>query len=108
MDEDRFQGLYIGELLHDIGKISTPETILTKPGRLMEEEWALVRAHTKQGYAILKDAELPWPVAEMALHHHEWLDGSGYPDGISGDKLSLGVRILAVCDVVEAMSSFRP
>jgi len=100
--------LYLNGLLHDIGKISIPTSILTKPGELSEEEWALIRAHTKQGYNILKDANLPWPVAEVALQHHERLDGSGYPDGITGDKLSLEVSILAVCDVVEAMSSHRP
>jgi PAS domain S-box-containing protein len=108
LDEDRLQGLYIGGLLHDIGKISIPASILTKLGKLTEEEWALICAHPKQGYTILKDTSLPWPVADMALHHHERLDGSGYPHGISGDKLSLEVRILAVCDVVEAMSSHRP
>ena len=108
LDKDRLQGLYIGSLLHDIGKISTPESILSKPGKLTEEEWNLVRSHTKQGYEILKDTNLPWPVADMALHHHERLDGSGYPHGISGDKLSLENRILAVCDVVEAMSTHRP
>jgi len=108
LDEDRLTGLYIGGLLHDIGKISTPESLLSKPGELSEEEWNLLRAHAKQGYKILKDTDLPWPVADMAVHHHERLDGSGYPHGISGDKLSLEVRILAVCDVVEAMSSHRP
>jgi len=108
LDKNRLQGLYIGGLLHDIGKISTPEVILSKPGQLAEEEWALIHAHAKQGYLILKDTNLPWPVADMALHHHERLDGSGYPHGISGDKLSLEVRILGVCDVVEAMSSHRP
>ena len=100
--------LYIDGLFHDIGKVSIPRSILTKPGQLAEEEWALIRAHTKQGYSILKDANLPWPIAEAALQHHERLDGSGYPDGIAGDKLSLEVNILAVCDVVEAMSSHRP
>jgi len=108
LDNGRLQGLYIGGLLHDIGKISTPESILSKPGNLTREEWSLIRAHAQRGYDILKDADLPWPVAEMALHHHERLDGSGYPDGLSGDELSLECRILAVCDVVEAMSSFRP
>ena len=108
LDGDRLRGLYIGGLLHDIGKISTPESILSKPGELTDEEWNLVRAHAKQGYIILKDTNLPWPVADMALHHHERLDGSGYPHGISGDKLSLENRILGVCDVVEAMSSRRP
>jgi PAS domain S-box-containing protein len=100
--------LYFNGLLHDIGKISIPKSILTKPGELAEEEWALIRAHTKQGYNILKDANLPWPAAEVALQHHERLDGSGYPNGITGDKLSLEVTILSVCDVVEAMSSHRP
>ena len=108
LDKDRLQGLYIGGLLHDIGKVSIPASILTKPGALAEEEWALIRAHPKQGYRILEDTNLPWPVADMALHHHERLDGSGYPHGIKGDKLSLEVRILAVCDVVEAMGSYRP
>jgi PAS domain S-box-containing protein len=100
--------LYLDGLFHDIGKVSIPRSILTKPGQLAEEEWALIRAHTKQGYRILKDANLPWPIADAALQHHERLDGSGYPDGITGDKLSLEVSILAVCDVVEAMSSHRP
>jgi PAS domain S-box-containing protein len=106
--DDIVERLYFNGLLHDIGKISVPTSILTKPGELAEEEWAIIRAHTKQGYNILKDANLPWPVADAALQHHERLDGSGYPDGIKGDKLSLEVSILAVCDVVEAMSSHRP
>jgi len=108
LDKDRLKGLYIGGLLHDIGKISTPESILSKPGELTDEEWNLVCAHAKQGYLILKGTNLPWLVADMALHHHERLDGSGYPHGVSGDKLSLENRILGVCDVVEAMSSHRP
>jgi len=108
LDKHRLEGLYIGALLHDIGKISTPESILSKPGKLAEEEWALIRAHAKQGYEILNGGRFPWPVADMAVHPHERLDGSGYPHGISGDKLSLEVRILGVCDVVEAMSSHRP
>jgi len=108
LDEDRLQGLYIGGFLHDIGKVAIPAGILTKLGELTEEEWALICTHAKQGYNILKDISLPWPVADMALNHHERLDGSGYPHGIKGDKLSLEVRILAVCDVVEAMGSHRP
>jgi PAS domain S-box-containing protein len=108
LDKNTLQGLYIGGLLHDIGKISIPEGLLNKPGKLTEEEWNLIRTHARRGYDILKDAHLPWPVAEMALHHHERLDGSGYPDGISGEELSIEVRILGVCDVVEAMSTYRP
>jgi len=106
--EDMIERLYLEGLLHDIGKVSIPRSILTKPGELAGEEWALIRAHTKQGYSILKDADLPWPIADVAVQHHERLDGSGYPDGITGDKLGLEVSILAVCDVVEAMSSHRP
>lgn len=108
LGEDTVDRLYLDGLFHDIGKVSIPRSILTKPGKLAEEEWALIRAHTRQGYCILKDAHLPWPIAEAALQHHERLDGSGYPDGVAGDKLSLEVNILAVCDVVEAMSSHRP
>jgi len=107
LDKDRVQRLYVGSLLHDIGMISLPEAILSKTGKLTEEEWALVRSHTNRGYQILKDANFPWQVADMALHHHERLDGSGYPHGLGVDKLSLEVRILAVCNVVEAMSSHR-
>ncbi len=108
LGQDILQGLYIGGLLHDIGKISIPESILTRPGALGEEEWALVRSHARRGYEILKDTTFPWPVAEMALQHHERLDGSGYPEGISGDEIILEARILGVCDVVESMGSHRP
>ena len=106
--EDVVERLYFNGLLHDIGKISIPKSILTKPGELAEEEWAIIRAHTKKGYNILKDLNLPWPAADVALQHHERLDGSGYPNGIAGDELSLEISILAVCDVVEAMSFHRP
>lgn len=108
LDDDRLQGLYVGSMLHDIGKLSLPSTILTKPGKLTREEWNLVRSHSRRGFDILAEANLPWPVADMALKHHERLDGSGYPDGVSGDDLSLELRILGVCDVVEAMTSDRP
>lgn len=107
-DEDRLLGLYIGGLLHDIGKISIPSEILTHPGKLDDAEWSLIRSHPRRGHDILLTAAFPWPVAEMAAHHHERLDGSGYPDGLKGDQLSLEVRILAVCDVVDAMVSDRP
>jgi len=108
LDEEKLQALYIGSLLHDIGKAAIPEGILRKPGKLAEEEWGLVRTHPQRGYEVLKNTDLPWPVAELALHHHERLDGSGYPDGLKGDELCLEVRILAVCNVVDAMSARRP
>jgi len=108
LDRDKLLGLEIGGLLHDIGKISVPEPILNKPGPLGKEEWGLVRLHARRGHEILQASNLPWPVAEMALHHHERLDGSGYPEGIRGDEFSLETRILAVCNVAEAMSAHRP
>jgi len=107
--KDKLLGLYIGGLLHDIGKIVVPETILTKPGELNDIEWDMIKSHPEVGYhQILKDTDFPWPVAEMTLHHHERLDGSGYPDGIEGDQLTTEVRILSAVDVVEAMSTRRP
>ncbi|MBS3813264.1 PAS domain S-box protein, partial [Candidatus Bipolaricaulota bacterium] len=109
LEEERSLGLYLGGLLHDIGKIVVPETILTKPGELTDIEWQMIKSHPEVGYdKILKDTDFPWPVAEMTLHHHERLDGSGYPDGLKGDELTKEVRILAAVDVVEAMSTRRP
>jgi len=107
-DDERLQGLYIGAMLHDIGKLAVPVTILTKPGRLTANEWSLLRSHSVRGHEILKEASFPWPVADMALSHHERLDGSGYPHGLQGGQLQLEVLILGACDVLEAMSSFRP
>jgi PAS domain S-box-containing protein/putative nucleotidyltransferase with HDIG domain len=108
LPEDRVEGIYIGALMHDIGKISVPAEILAKPRRLDDAELNLVQAHTMVGYEILKKVEFPWPVAEMALQHHERLDGSGYPQGLKGDEITLEARILGVADVVEAMASHRP
>ena len=109
LNEDRLLGLYLGGVLHDIGKIAIPETILTKPGELKDVEWEMIRSHPEVGYdKILADTDFPWPVAEMTLHHHERLDGSGYPDGLEGDELTTEVRILGTVDVVEAMSTMRP
>lgn len=109
LDEDRLFSLYLGGVLHDVGKIAVPETILTKPGELTEIEWDMIKSHPEVGYdQILKDTDFPGPVAKMTLHHHERLDGSGYPDGLKGDQLSLEVRILGAVDVVAAMSACRP
>ena len=109
LNEDKLLGLYLGGILHDIGKIAIPETILTKPGDLKEVEWQMIRSHPEVGYdQILEDTDFPWPVAEMTLHHHERLDGSGYPDGLEGEELTREVRILGAVDVVEAMSTRRP
>ena len=109
LSKDRLLGLYLGGLLHDIGKIIIPETILTKPGKLKKVEWQMIKSHPEIGYhQILKDTDFPWPVADMTLHHHERLDGSGYPDGLEGDELTTEVRILGAVDVIEAMSTMRP
>ena len=108
LPEERVQGIYVGALVHDLGKIAVPAEILSKPGRLSEAEFNLIRQHPRVGYEILKPVPFPWPVAQMVLQHHERLDGSGYPQGLKGDDISLEARILAVADVVEAMSSHRP
>ena len=100
--------LEMAALVHDIGKLGVPAEILTKPGRLTALELQMIRQHPQNGHEILKDAGFPWPVAEIALQHHERVDGSGYPNGLAGDQVPLSARIVAVADVVEAMSSHRP
>jgi PAS domain S-box-containing protein/putative nucleotidyltransferase with HDIG domain len=107
-DQERLLGLYITGLLHDIGKLSIPAEMLTYPGRPTEEEWGIICSHPRRGYEILREAKFPWPVADIVLQHHERLDGSGYPKGLKDDEILLEARILAVADVVEAMSSHRP
>jgi HD-GYP domain-containing protein (c-di-GMP phosphodiesterase class II) len=95
-------------LIHDIGKISVPAEILNRPGILSEIEMTLIRMHPEIGYDMLKDADLPYPIAEIVMQHHERLDGSGYPKGLKGDEILAEAKILAVADVVEAISSHRP
>jgi PAS domain S-box-containing protein/putative nucleotidyltransferase with HDIG domain len=106
--EDRVDGLRVASKLHDIGKISVPAEILAKPARLTAIEMGIMRTHSEAGFEILKRVSFPWPVARMVRQHHERLDGTGYPDGLRGDEIMLEARILAVADVVEAMSSHRP
>ncbi len=108
LSEDRRQGLRLAAMVHDIGKLSVPSEILAKPGRLTNLEYQLVMAHAESGYEILKDVEFPWPVAEIVRQHHERVDGSGYPRGLSGEQILLEARILAVADTLEAMSTHRP
>ena len=95
-------------MIHDLGKISTPADILSKPGRLNEHEFGIIRSHPQAGYDILKEVEFPWPIAQIILQHHERMGGSGYPQGLSGEDILLEARILGVADVVEAMASHRP
>jgi putative nucleotidyltransferase with HDIG domain len=95
-------------LIHDIGKIKVPAEILSKPGPLDEVEYLLVKTHPMAGYNLLKNVDFPWPIAEIVLQHHERLDGSGYPLGLRGEEIRLESRIIAVADVLEAMTSDRP
>lgn len=101
-------GLKMAALIHDVGKLQIPGEILSKPSKLMEAEFTLVKTHSEAGRSILKDADFPWDIAQMVYQHHERLDGSGYPQGLMGLEIMLEARIIAVADVVEAMSSHRP
>ncbi len=100
--------VYIAGLLHDIGKISVPAGILSKPTRLKSAEMDLIREHAQAGFEIIRDVKFPWPVAEVVQQHHERIDGSGYPMGLKGDQILENAKIIAVADVVEAMMSHRP
>ncbi|MGC8874339.1 MAG: HD domain-containing phosphohydrolase [Chloroflexia bacterium] len=108
LSPEQIEGIEVAGIVHDIGKSTVPTEILSKPGRLSPEEMALVRLHPRASFEILRTIEFPWPVALVALQHHERLDGSGYPQGLGGEQILLEARILAVADVVEAMSSHRP
>lgn len=106
---ERFiEGVILASLVHDIGKIVVPAEILSKPGRLTPLEFDLIRVHPEAGSSILRSIELPWPLAEIVRQHHERLDGSGYPNGLSGEAILKEARVIAVADVVEAMASHRP
>ena len=108
LDGEKLAGLYLGALVHDVGKIAIPVEILTKPGALSEAEFTIVRSHTVVGEEILKDITLPWPITAMVGQHHERLDGTGYPHGLKGDEIIQEARIIAAADVTEAMSTHRP
>lgn len=105
---DRVKGLGIAASMHDIGKICVPAELLSKPGRINEHEYGIIKAHPEVGYDILKAIDFPWPLADIALQHHERIDGTGYPKGLRGNEMLLESRIIAVADVVEAISSHRP
>jgi len=108
LDDDTCQGIAVGAALHDIGKVATPAQILTKPARLNDAEYALVKQHARDGYNILANIDFPWPVPIMILEHHERLDGSGYPSGLAGDAIHLESQVVAVADTVETIASHRP
>jgi putative two-component system response regulator len=104
----QIEGLGMAGVIHDIGKISIPSEILSKPGNLNKLEFDIMKTHPQVGYDILKSIEFPWPLAEITLQHHERLDGSGYPQGLIENEIIFEAKILSVADVVEAMVSARP
>ena len=106
--QERIDAIRMAGAIHDLGKVSVPAEILSKPGPLTDAEFRLVKTHPQVGHDILKNVEFPWPVAQIVLQHHERMDGSGYPAGLVGEEILLEARILAVADVVEAMASHRP
>ena len=108
LPEDQIKGIHMAGMIHDLGKISVPSEILSKPSRLSTIEFELIKTHPQVGYDILKGIEFPWSVAEISYQHHERMDGSGYPRGLKGEEILLEARIMAVADVVEAMASHRP
>jgi PAS domain S-box-containing protein len=108
LPENRIDGIGMAGMVHDLGKISVPAEILSKPTKLTAVEFALIKVHPEVGYAILKDIEFPWPVAQIVFQHHERINGAGYPRGLKGEEILLEAKILAVADVVEAIASHRP
>jgi HD-GYP domain-containing protein (c-di-GMP phosphodiesterase class II) len=108
LSRERIRGLHLAGIVHDLGKISVPAEILSRPGPLSPIEYRMMKLHSQAGHDILKDVEFPWPIAQMVLQHHERYDGSGYPAGLKGEAILLEARILAVADVMESMSSHRP
>jgi len=108
LPDEQITGIHLAATIHDLGKIHIPAEILSKPGKLSALEYKFMQTHPQAGYDILKDVKFPWPIAEMVLQHHESLDGSGYPRGLKGDQILLEAKIIAVADVVEAITSHRP
>ena len=106
--DHQIDGIRMAGIVHDLGKISIPAEILSKPTKLSDIEFALIKTHPQISYDILKDIDFPWPVARTVFQHHERINGSGYPLGLKGDEILLEARILAVADVVEAIASHRP
>jgi HD-GYP domain-containing protein (c-di-GMP phosphodiesterase class II) len=108
LPQEKIDGIRMASAIHDLGKISAPAELLSKPTKLTAIEFSLIKIHAQAGYDILKNIDFPWPIARMVLEHHERMNGSGYPNSLTGDNLLLESRILSVADVVESMSSHRP
>lgn len=108
MSDFEIEGIFLAAKIHDIGKINIPVEILTKPTSLNTLEVAMLRNHPQTGFDILKPLTLPWPISKIILQHHERLDGSGYPNALKGEEICMEAKVIAVADVVEAMTSHRP
>lgn len=108
LSDEQIQGIYFAGLIHDIGKLAVPIEILVKPGKISQLETQIIQTHPEAGWEILKDISFPWPIAQIALQHHERMDGSGYPSGLKGKHILKEARIIAVADVVESMIFHRP
>jgi PAS domain S-box-containing protein len=108
LSQEKIDSIRVAGSIHDIGKLSIPAEILSKPTKLTEIEYLLIREHSIRGYEILKNIESPWALAEMVYQHHERMDGSDYPRGLKGEEIMMEARIIAVADVVESMASHRP
>lgn len=107
LSQDKIEGTKIASLVHDIGKVNLPTEIISKPSKLVEVEFNLIKNYPKVGYDILRKVDFPWPIAEIVLQHQEKIDGSGYPGGLKGDEICIEAKILGVANVVEAMSSYK-
>ena len=105
---DQIEGVRMASIIHDLGKIAVPSELLTKPTRLTEIEFSIIKTHSAAGHDILKDIDFPWPIAKIVLQHHEKIDGSGYPQGLEGEDILMEARIMCVADVVEAIAADRP
>lgn len=107
LPQDKIEGTRIASLVHDIGKVNLPTEIISKPNKLIEVEFNLIKNYPKVGYDILKKVDFPWPIAEIVFQHQEKINGSGYPRGLKGDEICIEAKILGVANVVEAMSSYK-
>ena len=107
LPQDKIEGVRFASLVHDVGKVNLPTEIVSKPSKLVEVEFNLLKNHPRVGYNILKKVNFPWPIAEIVFQHYEKIDGSGYPRGLKGDEILIEAKILGVANVVEAMSSYK-
>lgn len=108
LPDEQIEGIHLASVVHDVGKVRVPAEILTKPGKLTGNEFAIIKEHSQNGFEILKTIDFPWAIAQIVQQHHERLDGSGYPQGLTSSQILLESKIVAVADVVESMTSHRP